>query len=46
MAAEDSKSVFDDFVRAQQKSAQPDVDWNPTGNQIGIDEVNEPGDAR
>jgi hypothetical protein len=28
MAARDSKSEFDDFVRAQQKNAQPDIDWN------------------
>ncbi len=27
MAQQDSKSEFDAFVRAQQKNAQPDVDW-------------------
>jgi hypothetical protein len=28
MAAQDSKTEFDAFVRAQQESAQPDIDWN------------------
>src|SRR6267154_885642 len=28
MSQQDGKSEFDAFVQAQQKSAQPDIDWN------------------